>query len=199
MIDNLIVEGIKIDDTNEKFMQALDIIENSKKQIVYLTGRAGTGKTTFLKTLRAITTKNVIVLAFTGIAAINAGGQTIHSFFQIPFGPFKPNDKRLRTSPGNDEDKSTIYDYFEYYQETVDIITSMELLVIDEISMVRCDLLDVIDNVLRVFRKKMNTPFGGVQMLLIGDAFQLSPIANRDEHVFYLDKNVTKIIKVSKY
>ena len=99
------------------------------------------------------------------------------SFFKIPFGPFIPDDKRLRTVANqNDTDRSTIYNHFQYNAEKLEIIRGLELLIIDEVSMVRCDLLDVIDRLLRVFRKKENEAFGGVQVILIGDTFQLPPI-----------------------
>lgn len=172
-----LIEGIKLDETNKEFNYAFELINYGHK-LIYLTGRAGTGKTTFLKYLRESTAKNMVILAPTGVAAINAGGQTIHSFFQIDLSPYVPNDIRLRTYANpNDEDKSTIYDRFRYRKEKLEIIRGMDLLVIDEVSMVRCDLLDVIDVLLRVFRGKRNEPFGGVQVLLIGDTFQLPPVA----------------------
>lgn len=172
------IDDIELDENNVEFNFASDFVKHTDK-LVYLTGKAGTGKTTFLKYLRETTTKNSVVLAFTGVASVNAGGQTINSFFKIPFGPFVPNDKRLRTRADlGDIDRSTIYDFFSYNKEKIDIIRGLELLIIDEISMVRCDLLDVIDRLLRVFRKNINEPFGGVQVILIGDTFQLPPIAD---------------------
>ncbi len=175
------IDNIKLDDTNIEFNYASDLVKNTNK-IVYLTGKAGTGKTTFLKYLKETTEKNMVILAPTGVAAINAGGQTIHSFFQIKPSIYTPNDKRLRTKVDiDDTDKSTIYDHFKYFKEKIEIIRNMELLVIDEISMVRCDLLDVIDKILRVFRRKENNPFGGVQVVLIGDTFQLPPIADSNQ------------------
>ena len=172
------IDNIELDENNVEFNYASDFVKHTDK-LVYLTGKAGTGKTTFLKYLRETTTKNSVVLAFTGVASVNAGGQTINSFFKIPFGPFVPNDKRLRTRADlGDIDRSTIYDFFSYNKEKIDIIRGLELLIIDEISMVRCDLLDVIDRLLRVFRKNINEPFGGVQVILIGDTFQLPPIAD---------------------
>ena len=171
------INDIKLDETNEEFNQATEFVKNTDKNI-YLTGKAGTGKTTFLKNIKSITDKNTIVLAPTGIAAINATGVTINSFFQIPFGPFVPNDKRLRTSKDfGDTDNTTIYSTFRYRSEKKAIIEAMEVLIIDEVSMVRCDTLDVIDRILKVFRKKTHLPFGGVQVILIGDVFQLPPIA----------------------
>lgn len=177
-----IIDNIELDETNEEFFWASELVEYGHP-LIYLTGKAGTGKTTFLKYLRQTTEKNTIILAFTGVAAINAGGQTINSFFKVPFGPFVPNDKRLRTSPEEGEiDRSTIYNHFQYNKEKLEIIRGMELLIIDEISMVRCDLLDVIDRLLRVFRKRENEAFGGVQVILIGDTFQLPPI-DKEWHI----------------
>lgn len=172
-----IIDNLELDETNIEFNYASDFVKHTDK-IVYLTGKAGTGKTTFLKYLRETTTKNTVILAPTGVAAINAGGQTIHSFFQIKPSIYIPNDKRLRTKPDvYDTDKSTIFDHFKYSKDQFEIIMGLELLIIDEISMVRCDLLDVVDRLLRVFRKRENEVFGGVQVILIGDTFQLPPIA----------------------
>lgn len=176
-----IIDNIELDETNVEFNYASDFVKHTDR-LVYLTGKAGTGKTTFLKYLRATTTKNTVILAPTGVAAINAGGQTIHSFFQIRPSIYVPNDKRLRTKADIDDiDKSTIYDHFKYFKERLDIIRGLDLLIIDEISMVRCDLLDVVDRLLRVFRRREFEPFGGVQVILIGDTFQLAPIAKSDE------------------
>ena len=176
-----IIDNIELDETNVEFNYASDFVKHTDR-IVYLTGKAGTGKTTFLKYLREKTTKNIVILAPTGVAAINACGQTIHSFFQLPFGPFVLNDKRLRTSKDlGDLDDTTIYSTFRYREDKRIILEQLELLIIDEISMVRCDTLDVIDRVLRVFRKKPHLPFGGVQVILIGDTFQLPPIADFEQ------------------
>src|SRR5215469_15837264 len=131
-------------------------------QHIFLTGKAGTGKTTFLHNLREHPLKRMVVVAPTGVAAINARGVTIHSFFQLPFGPLL----------GIDRMKS---EQMKFNKEKVNIIRSLDLLVIDEISMVRADLLDAIDSVLRRFRMH-NKPFGGVQLLMIGDLQQLSPV-----------------------
>ena len=176
-----IIEGITLDATNEEFNYAVEFVQHTDK-LVYLTGKAGTGKTTFLKYIRQNIKKKCVILAPTGVAAINAGGQTIHSFFKIKPSIYVPADKRLRTRPDfNDEDKSTIYDNFRYNNAKLSIIKHLELLIIDEISMVRCDLLDVIDRLLRVFRKREHEPFGGVQVILIGDTFQLPPVAKEAE------------------
>ena len=176
-----IIDNIELDETNVEFNYASDFVKHTDR-LVYLTGKAGTGKTTFLKYLRETTTKNTVILAPTGVAAINAGGQTIHSFFQIKPSVYLPNDKRLRTRADiNDTHRSTIFDHFKYFKERLEIIRGLELLIIDEISMVRCDLLDVVDKLLRVFRRRENEPFGGVQVILIGDTFQLPPIADFEQ------------------
>ncbi len=187
------IDGITLDPDNKEFKYALDCVQYTN-QLIYLTGKAGTGKTTFLKYLRKVTQKKMVVLAPTGVAAVNAKGQTIHSFFHIPPSLFVPDDKRLHEG---------FYDSFKYKDETVKIIRYLELLVIDEISMVRCDLLDVIDVILRRIRKK-GLPFGGVQVLLIGDTFQLPPVFNQNDwsvlHKFYdseffFSSNVMKQVK----
>ncbi len=178
---NSFIENITLDETNEEFKSALEFVSHTDKT-VYLTGKAGTGKTTFLKYLQKSTSKKTIILAPTGVAAINANGQTINSFFQLPFAPFVLNDKRLRISMEiDDTNDTTIYSTFKYKDDKKHIIKQLELLIIDEVSMVRCDTLDVIDRILRVFRKKMFLPFGGVQVILIGDTFQLPPIAKFEQ------------------
>ena len=174
------LDNIKLDNKNVKFNEAAELVHTTDK-LVYLTGKAGTGKTTFLKYIKETTDKNTVVLAPTGVAAINAGGVTIHSFFQIPFGPFVPNDSRLRTNATGSENKETIYTTFKYSEDKRKIIQNLELLIIDEISMVRADMLDVIDKILGVVRQKPYLPFGGVQVILIGDTFQLPPIADNEQ------------------
>ena len=174
------LDNIKLDNKNVKFNEAAELVHTTDK-LVYLTGKAGTGKTTFLKYIKKTTDKNTVVLAPTGVAAINAGGVTIHSFFQIPFGPFVPNDSRLRTNATGSENKETIYTTFKYNEDKRKIIQNLELLIIDEISMVRADMLDVIDKILGVVRQKPYLPFGGVQVILIGDTFQLPPIADNEQ------------------
>lgn len=172
---------IPLDEDNLEFMYALHLVNNTM-QNVFLTGKAGTGKTTFLQYVRQNTTKRLVVLAPTGVAAINAGGTTIHSFFKVNPSVYVPGDARLTTKPrDNDPDKSTIYDHFKFGKEHLEIIRKMDVLVIDEVSMLRVDLLDVIDRILRVFRKKADEPFGGVQMLFIGDIFQLPPVTLSSE------------------
>lgn len=173
------VDNIELDKENVEFNNATEFVRHTDK-LIYLTGKAGTGKTTFLKYIRNTTDKETIILAPTGVAAINAGGVTLHSFFQIPFGPFTPNDKRLRTHSNGDKNKETIYTTFRYREDKKEIIEKLELLIIDEISMVRADTLDVIDKILKVFRKN-SQPFGGVQVILIGDTFQLPPIADTEQ------------------
>ena len=138
---------------------------------IYLTGRAGTGKTTFLKSLADFCPKQFIVAAPTGVAAVNAGGVTLHSFFQIPLGPFLP---------GQSDRPQDNRRFFRFSKVKKQIINGLDLLVIDEISMVRADLMDALDAVLRRLRRD-ERPFGGVQLLLIGDLFQLPPVTKPDE------------------
>lgn len=157
-------------DHNPELALAKEIIGETG-QNVFLTGKAGTGKTTFLRNLSGESPKRMVVLAPTGIAAINAGGMTIHSFFQLPFAPYIPG-----TAFGSDEAR---YKY-QFSREKKNIIRSIDLLVIDEISMVRADLLDAVDDILRRFRR-CGEPFGGVQLLLIGDIQQLPPVAKDAE------------------
>lgn len=137
---------------------------------VFLTGKAGTGKTTFLRRLREKSPKRMIVVAPTGVAAINAGGVTIHSFFQLPFAPFIPGTQFADDKKGSNMLR----------KEKINIIRSLDLLVIDEISMVRADLLDAIDTILRRYKDR-NKPFGGVQLLMIGDLQQLPPVIRDEE------------------
>lgn len=141
---------------------------------VFLTGKAGTGKTTFLKYITETTAKRFVVLAPTGVAAINAGGSTIHSFFQLPLCPYLPDVKELITEYQMPEK------YRSLRKERVKIIRTLDLLIIDEISMVRADLLDAMDMILRKYRRN-DRPFGGVQLLMIGDAQQLSPVVKEAE------------------
>lgn len=153
---------------NEELAHAWDFIENTNTSI-FLTGKAGTGKTTFLRTLKEHSNKRIVVLAPTGVAAINAQGVTIHSFFQLPFTPFVP-EMNIRTK-------------FDFSKEKRKIIKTLDLLIIDEISMVRADVLDAIDSVMRRFRD-YDKPFGGVQLLMIGDLQQLTPVVTpQDESI----------------
>jgi GTPase SAR1 family protein len=155
---------------NHELNLAEDFVQYTGSHI-FLTGKAGTGKTTFLHKLKDNTAKRMIITAPTGVAAINAGGVTLHSFFQLPFGPFIPG------SEANDQSRQRL---FRFSTEKIRIIKSLDLLVIDEISMVRADLLDSVDAVLRRHRRT-DQPCGGVQLLMIGDLHQLSPVANQDE------------------
>jgi len=175
------LEGLKLDENNQEFSSALKLITDTNKSL-FLTGKAGTGKTTFLKYLKSVTRKKTAILAPTGIAAVHAGGQTIHSFFHIRPSLYPPGDSRLRTkAPENDNDRSTIYDVFKYNTDKVKMLRNLETLIIDEVSMVQCDLMDVIDRLLRVYRKRRFEPFGGVQMVLIGDLFQLPPVTRDND------------------
>ena len=142
---------------------------------VFLTGKAGTGKTTFLKKIRELSPKRMVVVAPTGVAAINAQGVTIHSFFQLSIGVHLPGMQRP-------EGRS----YYQFSKEKKNILRTLDLLVIDEISMVRADLLDAIDNVLRTYKDRTQ-PFGGVQLLLIGDLQQLAPVAVEKEWAMLKD------------
>ena len=151
--------------TNDELRIAWDFVEHTGRSI-FLTGKAGTGKTTFLKTVVEQSKKRTIVVAPTGVAAINAGGMTIHSFFQLPFTPYVPN-ARIKSK-------------FDFGKEKRRIIASLDLLIIDEISMVRSDLLDAIDSVLRRYRDHYK-PFGGVQLLMIGDLQQLTPVVTPED------------------
>lgn len=148
---------------------AWNFVDNTNRNI-FLTGKAGTGKTTFLHKLRKESSKRMVVVAPTGVAAINAKGVTIHSFFQLPFGPILP-DSNLNPSSGFKR---------KFSKTKIDIIKLLDLLVIDEISMVRADLLDGIDNTLRRYKNRHKV-FGGVQVLMIGDLQQLSPVINNNE------------------
>ena len=155
---------------NHELHLANDFVQYTDANI-FLTGKAGTGKTTFLHELHKQTAKRMIITAPTGVAAMNAGGVTLHSFFQLPFGPY---------IPGSDAYERSNQRQFRFSKEKKQIIQSLDLLVIDEISMVRADLLDAVDAVLRRYRRS-NEAFGGVQLLMIGDLHQLSPVAKQHE------------------
>ena len=154
---------------NHELELAWQVIENTGTHL-FLTGKAGTGKTTFLRRLKELTPKRMVVVAPTGIAAINAGGVTIHSFFQLNFAPYIPE------STFNSAQQS----FHKFGKEKINIIRSMDLLVIDEISMVRADQLDAVDSVLRRYRDR-SKPFGGVQLLMIGDLQQLAPVVKEED------------------
>ncbi len=155
---------------NEIFDLAYRFVTETSENI-FLTGKAGTGKTTFLKYLRDNATKNIVVAAPTGVAAINAGGVTLHSLFQLPFHPFLPTKNN----------KEELLGKLRQNRQKLQLLRKMELLVIDEISMVRCDTMDAIDTILRSVRRNYDVPFGGVQLLCIGDLFQLPPVAQNQE------------------
>ena len=159
-------------ETNPQLELAFDFLEYTGTS-VFLTGKAGTGKTTFLRELKRRSPKRMIVVAPTGVAAINAGGVTIHSFFQLPFGPYVPG--MMENNPGGENRL-----VHRFGKEKINIIRSMDLLVIDEISMVRADLLDAVNDMLRRYKDR-ERPFGGVQLLLIGDLQQLAPVVKDEE------------------
>lgn len=163
---------------NDQLKLAQEFVQFTNKNI-FLTGKAGTGKTTFLRNLKHSTPKRMVVVAPTGVAAINAGGVTIHSFFQLPFSPFIPG---FNHSPGTLADNENEKSRFAHKlnRNKIKLIRSLDLLVIDEISMVRSDLLDAIDDVLMRYRHT-DKPFGGVQLLMIGDLHQLAPVVKEDE------------------
>jgi len=159
---------------NEQLKLASEFVQHTNKNI-FITGRAGTGKTTFLHNLRKITPKRMVVVAPTGVAAINAGGVTIHSFFQLSFAPAIPESMRTKKTDPSSEG----YQH-KFSRAKIRLIKCLDLLVIDEISMVRADILDSVDEVLRKYRNRTK-PFGGVQLLMIGDLHQLTPVIKEDE------------------
>jgi hypothetical protein len=161
------------------FNLALELVNNSSRNI-FLTGKAGTGKTTFLKYIRDNCPKQLAVVAPTGVAAINAGGVTMHSFFQLPFSPFIP--AYTGVDKGNDvTDVHGLLEKLRLNRDKQKLIRELELLIIDEISMVRCDVLDAIDTVMRHIKHRRSERFGGVQVLFIGDMFQLPPVVPEQE------------------
>ena len=165
---------MQIDTRNPEFQDALNLIQYTR-QSVFLTGKAGTGKSTFLKYVCANVKKKHVVLAPTGIAAINAGGSTLHSFFKLPFHPLLPDDPNFSLKGGK------LHSFLKYSSEHRKLIKEIELVIIDEISMVRADIIDFIDKVLRVYSQNMREPFGGKQILLVGDVYQLEPVVKSDE------------------
>ena len=162
------------DKHNKEFLDALNMVQYTRRSL-FLTGKAGTGKSTFLRYVSEHTKKKHVVLAPTGIAAINAGGSTLHSFFKLPFYPLLPDDPNLSVQKGR------IYDFFKYNRQTRKLLEELELIIIDEISMVRADLIDAVDRILRVFSHNLREPFGGKQLLLVGDVYQLEPVVKGDE------------------
>ena len=161
----------ELDLDNKEWQDALQII-NYTRCSLFLTGKAGTGKSTFLRYVAKHTKKKNVILAPTGIAAINAGGSTLHSFFKLPFHPLLPNDTRY--------DRRHIKETLKYTSEQRKLIREVELIIIDEISMVRADIIDFIDKVLRIYTRN-NEPFGGKQLLLVGDIYQLEPVLKEEE------------------
>ena len=157
-----------IDTQNKEFQDAWNLIRYTSES-VFLTGRAGTGKSTFLRYVTAHTKKKHVVLAPTGVAAINVGGVTLHSFFRLPFYPLLPDDANLST-------KKRMQEFFKYSANKIKLLEELELIIVDEVSMVRADVMDAVDRILRVYSKKRSLPFGGKQLLLVGDAFQLEPV-----------------------
>ena len=168
-MDIKLPENIDLD--NPEFQNVWNLIQHTH-QSVFLTGKAGTGKSTFLKYICANTHKKYVVLAPTGIAAVNVGGQTLHSFFKIPFRPLLADDP--------DFAPRQIRKTLRYTKEKVKLIQQLDLIIIDEISMVRADIIDFVDKVLRNYSGNMREPFGGKQLLFVGDIFQLEPVVTRD-------------------
>lgn len=162
------------DTSNKEFQDALNLVKYTR-QSIFLTGKAGTGKSTFLRYVCANTRKKHVVLAPTGIAAINAGGSTLHSFFKLPFYPLLPDDPKLSLQ------RNQIYEFFKYSKPHRKLLEELELVIIDEISMVRADIIDAVDRILRVYSHNLREPFGGKQLLLVGDVFQLEPVVKGDE------------------
>ena len=165
------MEPLELDLDNKEWQDALQIVNYSRRSL-FLTGKAGTGKSTFLRYVSKHTKKKHVILAPTGIAAINAGGSTLHSFFRLPFHPLLPNDSRY--------DRRHIKETLKYTGAQRKLIREVELIIIDEISMVRADIIDFIDKVLRVYTRNPE-PFGGKQLLLVGDIYQLEPVLKDED------------------
>lgn len=182
----------RIDLDNPELQQALQIIKFTRRSL-FLTGKAGTGKSTFLRYIASHTKKKHVILAPTGIAAINAGGSTLHSFFKLPFHPLLPDDTQYSIR--------NIRKTMKYNGEKIKIIRELELVIIDEISMVRADIIDFIDKILRIYGGNMREPFGGKQLLLVGDIYQLEPVVKDNDRqllapyyksAFFFDAHVFK-------
>ncbi|MEO6313783.1 MAG: helix-turn-helix domain-containing protein [Chitinophagaceae bacterium] len=172
---------VQTDDSNTIFKLAADFVHNTARHI-FLTGKAGTGKTTFLKHIKEHVNKRAVVIAPTGVAAINAGGVTMHSFFQLPFGPFVPTaNQGFSNDAGSVADMHSLFKNIRFNADKRELLQELELLIIDEVSMVRADMLDAMDAILRHFRKKLQLPFGGVQVIYIGDMYQLPPVVPNNE------------------
>ena len=166
------VDADTIDLDNPELQKALQIIQFTNNSL-FLTGKAGTGKSTFLRYISATTKKKHVILAPTGIAAINAGGSTLHSFFKLPFYPLVPTDKRYSTR--------NLRSTMKYNGDKCKLLREVELIIIDEISMVRADIIDFIDKVLRIYNRNMREPFGGKQLLLVADIYQLEPVLKEED------------------
>lgn len=186
-------EGLDLN--NKELQQALQVLQFTRHSL-FLTGKAGTGKSTFLRYIASHTRKKHIVLAPTGIAAINAGGVTLHSFFKLPFHPLLPNDVQYSVR--------NLRKTLKYNSEKIKILRELELVIIDEISMVRADVIDFIDKVLRVYSQNMREPFGGKQLLLVGDISQLEPVVKEDDRQllqpfypssFFFDAKVFRLVQ----
>lgn len=186
-------EGLDLN--NKELQQALQVLQFTRHSL-FLTGKAGTGKSTFLRYIASHTRKKHIVLAPTGIAAINAGGVTLHSFFKLPFHPLLPNDVQYSVR--------NLRKTLKYNSEKIKILRELELVIIDEISMVRADVIDFIDKVMRVYSQNMREPFGGKQLLLVGDIFQLEPVVKEDDRQllqpfypssFFFDAKVFRLVQ----
>ena len=186
-------EGLDLN--NKELQQALQVLQFTRHSL-FLTGKAGTGKSTFLRYIASHTKKKHVVLAPTGIAAINAGGVTLHSFFKLPFHPLLPNDVQYSVR--------NLRKTLKYNSEKIKILRELELVIIDEISMVRADIIDFIDKVLRVYSQNMREPFGGKQLLLVGDIFQLEPVVKEDDRQllqpfypssFFFDAKVFRLVQ----
>ena len=186
-------EGLDLN--NKELQQALQVLQFTRHSL-FLTGKAGTGKSTFLRYIASHTKKKHVVLAPTGIAAINAGGVTLHSFFKLPFHPLLPNDVQYSVR--------NLRKTLKYNSEKIKILRELELIIIDEISMVRADVIDFIDKVLRVYSQNMREPFGGKQLLLVGDIFQLEPVVKEDDRQllqpfypssFFFDAKVFRLVQ----
>lgn len=186
-------EGLDLN--NKELQQALQVLQFTRHSL-FLTGKAGTGKSTFLRYIASHTKKKHVVLAPTGIAAINAGGVTLHSFFKLPFHPLLPNDVQYSVR--------NLRKTLKYNSEKIKILRELELVIIDEISMVRADVIDFIDKVLRVYSQNMREPFGGKQLLLVGDIFQLEPVVKEDDRQllqpfypssFFFDAKVFRLVQ----
>ena len=189
------VKDESLDLNNKELQQALQVLQFTRHSL-FLTGKAGTGKSTFLRYIASHTRKKHIVLAPTGIAAINAGGVTLHSFFKLPFHPLLPNDVQYSVR--------NLRKTLKYNSEKIKILRELELIIIDEISMVRADVIDFIDKVLRVYSQNMREPFGGKQLLLVGDIFQLEPVVKEDDRQllqpfypssFFFDAKVFRLVQ----